>query len=164
MTDLTSFTAAMEQAENQPDAVFTALQKLVQDTIGAKLFTLMTFDWDTQSAQRIYSNMPDAYPISGKKGLDSSDWSLQVLKDKKCFVANSIADIAEVFNDHELIASLGCESCINIPIVVAGTVKGTMNCLDVAGHYTPDRVALAETLKTSGALAFLIHEKETLDV
>jgi len=37
-------------------------------------------------------------------------------------------------------------------------LRGTLNCLDVAGHYTPERVAAAETLKTAGALAFLLAE------
>jgi len=65
--------------------------------------------------------------------------------------------IAAVFPDHELIQSLGCESCLNLPIVVGGIVIGTLNCLDEAGHYTPERVAVSETLKQAGAVAFLLN-------
>jgi GAF domain-containing protein len=72
-------------------------------------------------------------------------------------VANSIEEIAAVFSDHELIRSLGCESCLNLPIVVGGIVIGTLNCLDEAGHYTPERVAASETLKQAGAVAFLLN-------
>ena len=72
------------------------------------------------------------------------------------FVANTIEEIAAVFPDHELIQSLGCESCLNLPIVVAGQVMGTLNCLHEAGHYTADRVAAADTLKQPGALALLV--------
>jgi transcriptional regulator with GAF, ATPase, and Fis domain len=71
-------------------------------------------------------------------------------------VANTIEEIAAVFPDHALIKSLGCESCINIPITFKGDVIGTLNCLDSAGHFTPERVAKAKTLKKSGALAMLV--------
>ena len=76
----------------------------------------------------------------------------------KTFVANTIEEIAEVFPDHELIRSLGCESCLNLPIFINGEMRGTLNCLHEAGHYTPERVAAAETLKPAGALAFLLAE------
>ena len=73
-------------------------------------------------------------------------------------ISNTIEEIADVFPDHALIKSLGCESCLNLPIVIDGRLRGTLNCLDVAGHYTPERVAAAESLKTAGALAFLLAE------
>jgi hypothetical protein len=44
-------------------------------------------------------------------------------------------DVKWAFFDHELIRSLGCESAINVPVVYAGRVLGTMNLLDAAGHY-----------------------------
>jgi hypothetical protein len=118
----------------QPLAMFKALEKLADDTIGIKLFTLMTIDQSRGVAHRKYSNQPDAYPTSG----------------------NSIEEIAAVFPDYELIQSLGCESCLNLPIVINGTVIGTLNCLHEAGHYTTARIAAAHTLKQPGALAFLL--------
>ncbi len=48
---------------------------------------------------------------------------------------------------------------MNVPIVVAGRVLGTLNCLNVAGHFTPERIAAAETLKEAGAIAFLLNER-----
>lgn len=63
-----------------------------------------------------------------------------------------------MFPDHELIQSLGCESCLNLPIIINGQLRGTLNCLHNAGHYTPDRVAAAEGLKPAGALALLLAE------
>ena len=83
-------------------------------------------------------------------------WSEKVEGRHETFVANTIAEIAEVFPDHELILSLGCESCINIPVVIGGQVAGTLNCLHEAGHYTPERVAASEQLKLPGAVAFLL--------
>ena len=95
----------------------------------------MTFDPRTRLAQRIYSNMPDAYPVSGTKPANPTEWSRLVLEEKKTFVANDIDGIARVFDDHELIRSLGCESVMNVPIIVAGEVIGTINCLHEAVLY-----------------------------
>lgn len=155
---MTEMTQALACPENQPQATFEALQKLVQHTIGAKLFTLMEVDHDNNLAWRNYSNMPDAYPVLGKKPRVPNRWTEIVDGQHETFVANSIEEIAEVFPDFPLIQSLGCESCLNLPIVISGKLRGTLNCLDVAGHYTPERVAAAQSLKEAGALAFLMAE------
>lgn len=152
MTDMTQALAA----DNQPAAVFAALEQLVRETIGVKLFTLMEIDRKRGVAWRNYSNMPDAYPTSGEKPLQSNSWTEQVQDRQETFVANTIDEIAAVFPDHELIQSLGCESCLNLPIVVGGVVIGTLNCLHEAGHFTPERINAAQTLKQAGALAFLL--------
>jgi len=143
-------------AGDQPHATFKALEQLVHDTIGIKLFTLMEIDPARAVARRNYSNQPDLYPISGEKPMQSNAWAEQVQDRQETFVANSIEEIAAVFPDYELIESLGCQSCLNLPIVINGTVIGTLNCLHVAGHYTPEKVVAAEKLKHPGAVAFLL--------
>ena len=75
-------------------------------------------------------------------------------------VANDIAGIAAVFPDHALIKSLGCESVINVPIVIGGEVLGTINCLHVAGFYTEEKVAASEGLKLPGAVCVLLDERD----
>ena len=141
---------------NQPDAAYAGLEALVNETIGIKLFTLMELDFARGVAKRTYSNMPDAYPSSGEKPMQPGRWSETVEDRQQTFVANTIEEIAEVFPDHELIQSLGCESCLNLPIVAGGRLLGTLNCLNVAGHFTPERVAAAQTLKLPGAAVFLL--------
>jgi len=151
-------------SNNQPQATFTALEQLVHKTIGIKLFTLMEIDRRKGVARRNYSSQPDAYPVSGEKPIQQNEWTAQVQDRHETFVANTIDEIAAVFPDHELILSLGCESCLNLPIVVNNTVIGTLNCLHDAGHYTPTRIAASESLKQPGALAFLVDafvKKET---
>ncbi|MGY8990518.1 MAG: GAF domain-containing protein, partial [Rhodospirillales bacterium] len=133
-------------------------EALVQETIGAKLFTLMEIDHDRDVAWRNYTNMPEAYPVLGEKPRSQNKWSEIVDVRHETFVANSIDEIADVFPDYELIQSLGCESCLNLPIIIDGRLRGTLNCLDAAGHYTPEKIAAAETLKTAGALAFLMAD------
>jgi GAF domain-containing protein len=161
LTDAYSdFTATLATAA-EPQEAFAALGRLTEELVGVKLFTIMTHDAETREASRIFSNMPDAYPVSGKKPANETDWSRQVMGEKRTFVANDIEGIAQVFYDHELIKSLGCESVINVPVIVAGRVLGTINCLHEAGFYTPERVAGAEALKLPGAACLLLNERYT---
>lgn len=154
--DYLPFTRAVAESGRQPEAALDALCALTRDLVGAKLFTVMTRDPVSNVVQRVYSNMPDAYPVSGTKPANETDWSRQVIRDKRTFVANDIDGIAAVFDDHELIRSLGCESVINVPIVIAGEVMGTINCLHEAGFYTDDKVEAAEALKLPGAVCLLL--------
>ena len=142
---------------NQPRATFEALHQLVRETIGVKLFTLTQVDQSAGLASRIYSSLPDVYPVYGEKQIEPNSWTETVFGRHETFVANSIEDIALVFPDHALIGSLGCGSCTNIPIIIAGQVIGTLNCLHEASHYTADRIAMTEALKPQGALAFLLY-------
>lgn len=157
--DLQPFVAALAMAGPQPHLACAALQALAETLVGVKLFTLMSFDAETGAAARFYSNMPEAYPVSGTKPVNTTDWSRQVLREQQTFVANDIEGIAAVFYDHELIRSLGCESVINVPVVIAGGVVGTVNCLHEAGFYTPERVARAQALKLPAAACLMLNER-----
>lgn len=160
MTDTTpdsAILAALAERGGQPMTALNALGHLTGTVTGARLVTLTTVDPDTGEAERIFSSMPGPYPVSGRKPMNESYWSDIVIRQHQTFVANSIAKIAEVFFDHELIASLGCESVVNLPVVVDGHVIGTINCLDAADYWTPGRLATAETLRLSGAAVFLLH-------
>lgn len=154
---LASFLTAIESEINQPVSTFDQLCGLSRDLIGFKLFTLTSVDLNLGLATRIYSNMPKAYPKQGTKPVPENSWTNSVLKNGEIFVANSNAAIADVFFDHELIASLGCGSAINIPVKVAGKVIGTINCLHKAGHYSEDRVQNSRALALPGAAAFMLE-------
>lgn len=154
-----AFATALAAAEDQPATAFRGLEELTDDTIGVRLFTMLTFDAETRLARRIFSNMPEAYPVSGTKPMKDNDWTRTVLDRGEVFVANDAAGLAEVFFDHELIVSLGCESVLNLPILAGGAVLGTLNCLHGPGHYTPERTAAAGVLCVPGAAAFLLAEK-----
>jgi hypothetical protein len=154
--DYSSFTKAVAENSAQPEAAFAALWQLTRVVVGAKLFTVMTHDGRKGVASRIFSNMPDVYPVSGTKPANVTDWSRQVIEKKQIFVANDFGGIKAVFDDHELIKSLGCESVINVPIVVGGEVLGTINCLHEAGFYTNEKVEAAEALKLPGAVCLLL--------
>ena len=156
--DFAAALAALDDAianDTRADAPWIALETLARKVIGAKLFTTMTVDMKNELARRAYTSDPVSYPSSGTKPIRYDSWFDIVHKQRKSFVANTIEDIAKVFPDYELIDSLGCQSVVNIPVVVRGELLGTVNCLDVAHHYTPERVKASELLKTPARLAFL---------
>lgn len=123
-------------------APFTALHQLADAVVGVKLFTVMETDMAAGVARRSFSSDPEAYAVSGSKPINRTEWFDRVHIERKPFVANTIADIAEVFPDHELIWSLGCGSVVNLPIAVDDAFKGTVNLLHEEHFYTPERVEL----------------------
>jgi len=155
VADLAPLVAAL--AEPAPRlATFRALRQLAYDLLDLKQFTMMTFDRERGVAQRIFSDDPASYPVGGEKPILENAWTEAVLVRHETFVGNSIEDLASVFPDWEKIQSLGLESCLNLPIIVGADVIGTLNCLNVAGHFTPERIDVANQLRLPGAAAFLL--------
>jgi len=145
MTDIPALLADFEQklsAATDPTSPYDALYTLVDGLIGVRLFTFMTLDNENQLARRNYTSNPEAYPVSGTKPIAWNDWSEQVIKGREYFIGNTPADVAAAFFDHELIASLGCGSAVNMPVIVGDAVIGTLNLLHAEGHFTPERVDL----------------------
>jgi GAF domain-containing protein len=153
---IAAFDAAIAEAKGAEEA-FGALQVLAQATVGAKLFTYMSVDIAAELARRAYTSDPKNYPTSGTKPIRYDSWFDIVHKQRQYFVANTIEDIAKVFPDYELINSLGCQSVVNMPVVIGGELIGTVNMLDVEGHYTPERVeVIREVLAVPAKLAALV--------
>jgi len=157
-TDINAYWDEFMEAD-QPRRAFEVLQRITEETVGTKLFTAMTYDASAGLARRTYSGNEAAYPTGGFKPMSIGIWSETVIEKQQPYVSNTIEEIAAVFSDWPLIQSLGCESGCNIPVVVAGDVVGTLNLLDVKGHYTPERMALAMTLRPFAAIAFMAADK-----
>ena len=158
MQAMERFRSAVEGKSDKDNSPFHPLNELVDATVGAKLFSVTVFDPTESLASRVYTNMPEAYPVMGTKEMVPNDWSDCVFDNHRTFAANDIDTIATVFSDHELIRSLGCESVINVPLILDGKVRATLNCLHAAGHYTPGRIARSDALKLPGLLCLLIWE------
>lgn len=142
-SDDISFDHAISTAGDSK-AVWKALEELSGAVVGHKLFTIMTVDNAAGLARRAYTSHPRDYPVSGTKPIHRDQWFDIVHGERRSFVANTIAEIARVFPDFELIASLGCGSVMNLPVVLQGELVATVNMLDEEHHYTPERVAAAE--------------------
>lgn len=115
-------------------------------TLGTRLFTISVQDLSRDVARRAYTSHPVEYPVSGTKPLTRDGWYDHCITGQKVFVANTTPEFARYFFDHALISSLGLGSCINIPVVQAGTVLGTVNLLAEEHHFTADRLAAYEAL------------------
>ena len=159
MTDISHALGEFDRALGDAayaDAAFDALRALTETTVGVRLFTIMTVDMDRMLARRAYTSDPANYPSSGTKPVQMNRWFEVVHTRREMFVANTLAEIAQVFPDHELIGSLGCGSVVNLPIVLGGKLVGTMNILHREHHYTPARTALVATHLSLPAKAALL--------
>ncbi|RAI04447.1 GAF domain-containing protein [Acuticoccus sediminis] len=126
---------------------------------GVKLFTALTIDQTAGLLRRSFSNMPDAYPAKGTKKIADTTITGHLLADAGPVLSDGREAVEANFYDHELIFSLGCESCLNVPITVAGEVIGSINLLHAAGHYTPERIEAAKALRLPAVAAFLIERQ-----
>lgn len=132
---LDTFAEAISTAPNQR-SVFAAAEAAAQTLIGHRLFTIMRFDAERMLVERIHSSNPEAYPIGGQKPKRESAWRRHVLEQGKVFIGHNSDDIRWVFDDSELILSLGLHAVLNVPVKSAGRVVGTMNLLDRTAHYS----------------------------
>jgi hypothetical protein len=127
--------AAVATLAGQPRALHGALDAALGAVLGHRLFTLMRFHADSGESERIYTTHPREYPVGGRKALNATPWTEQVLRRQQPYLGRTPADVRAVFFDHALIASLGCGSVLNLPVAWNGRVLGTINLLHEAGWY-----------------------------
>jgi hypothetical protein len=143
MSPFDSCLSALKQP-GPPDALFAAVDRALAETVGHKLFTLLYVAPNGKRVKRLYTNRPKEYPVGGYKEITDSPWQRHVIRERSAWVGYDAKDVAWAFFDHELIASLGCESAVNVPVVYAGRVLGTLNLLDAAAHYKESDIARIE--------------------
>ena len=120
--------ARAHEAPSQPQAVFAAVDHALAGEIGHRLFTILSYDPDSGVATRLYSNLPDAYPAGGSKTVMPGPWTDTVLARGECYIGYTPDDLRSVFADHELIASLDCQSVLNVPIAGAAAPGDRSTC------------------------------------
>lgn len=133
-------------APGQPAAGFASLEQACSQVIGHKLFTILLFHGDTGESERFHTSHPEAYPVGGRKALNPTFWSEHVLRQQKAYIGRSYDDVREVFFDHALIRSLGCESVLNVPVVLDRRTLGTINLLHEASWYEEAHIEVASVL------------------
>ena len=147
--------AAAVRAAGQPEATFRALDAATGATLGHKLFTCLLHHPTARESERRYTNQPAAYPVGGRKPVQPTPWTRRLFEEHRPYIGYTAEDIREVFFDHALIASLGCASVINLPVVHDGRALGTLNLLHEAGWYGEDDVTLGELFAALAVPAFL---------
>ena len=121
---------------DQPGATFRAIETVLAEAPGHILFTILAHHPASRLSERCHTNMPQAYPIGGRKPVTDSAWMQRVIHRGEPYIGRTHADIAAHFFDHALIQSLGCESILNMPARWRGQTLGTLNLCHRAGHYT----------------------------
>ena len=134
--------AAAASRPGQPTPLYDALQTALARVIGHRLFTLMVFDPHNRDAQRLYSSDPKNYPVGGRKAMSKTPWGEKVIDGKTAWIGYSAEDIRWAYPDHELIASLGLESALNLPVIYDDVFIGSANLLHDANRYTPEDVEI----------------------
>ncbi len=138
-----------------PEAALTALDAAMGATIGHKLFTCLLHHPAARESERRYTNQPAAYPVGGRKPVPDSAWARRLFVEREPYIGYTADDIREVFFDHVLIASLGCASVLNVPVVHDGRTLGVLNLLHEARWYDEADAPLAQVFAALAAPAFL---------
>ena len=149
-------------AAQTPDDAYRAMDTLVRDTVGVDLFTIMTMDLDAMEARRIFTSNEEKYPVTGTKEITKDRWYDIVVTQEETFVANTLEDIATVFQDSNLVGSMGLGSVVNIPVRENGQLVATVNISDAEHHYTPERVAICKA-ELSDAAALTMKRASELN-
>lgn len=149
------FAAALAGAENQPEAGFAALRAYADGLVGAKIFTVLAFDFGRQEVRRVFTSQPDLYPAGATDKLYDTIWERTLIGEKKPLVLNDYAALASLLTEVDTLRDRGMEAMLNLPVVVGGEVLGALNMLHESGRYTPERVAEAQALVPGAAVLLL---------
>lgn len=136
----------LSNAAKSADALFRAIADVAIRRLSAGLVTMMRYDEPNQTVERLYSSVPSAYPVGGKKTKRDSAWSRHVLVEHRVLVSAGDEMLKEHYVDHATITGLGCHSCVNVPLVSEGRCVGTMNICRPQAEWGDDDLALARTL------------------
>ncbi len=140
MMDQIDQVIASYAAPDQPMTTFQAVDAALKHICGHILFTVLISHHATKESERFYTNIPDAYPVGGKKPITDHPLMKKLLGEGTHYIGYTAADIEWAFFDHALIHSLGCESVINMPVRWQGRTIGTLNLLDRANAYNEDMI------------------------
>jgi len=95
----------------------------------------------------VYSSHPVEYPTGGRKVFPrEAPWIRGVVLEQQPYLGPDPESVSAVFEDHDLIASLGCGAVVNVPVVDNGETLGVLNLLDTQGSYSEDSVSAAVPL------------------
>lgn len=120
-----------------------AVEDAVRAEVGFRLFTILVFRNDGREMERVHSSRPVEYPVGGRKVIDqdvAQEWLDASLVHQAPFFGRTRADVERIFKDADLIASLGCGTIINAPILAGGKTIAALNVLDAEGAYADDDV------------------------
>jgi hypothetical protein len=155
---MSTLTRALAERD-QPAATFRALDGLLANLVGHRLFTALLYHPKAAMAERLYSSRPDIYPASGTKALEHAPAMKRVLTSGAPYIGWDAGDIERDFPDHDRIFALGCGSVLNMPVHWQGEVLGQVNLLHEARHFEKAHLPIVEAMAQIVVPAFLIAAK-----
>jgi GAF domain-containing protein len=147
VADLARLSKALERCE-QPPAIYRMIDEIGAEVIGHQLFTIMRLVPDEVEVERVYTNVPNVYPVGGRKKKTDTPWARHVLEAMKVFRADCPDDIRAAFDDHQTILRLGIGSILNVPVVFNQRCLGTVIFCHQTGWYNEEDEAVARVLAT----------------
>jgi hypothetical protein len=129
-----------------PVALCAAVDAFAQPVLRQSLCTVNRLDPQLLRLTRVYSSNPVAYPPGGSKDKRGTAWGQQVLVERRVFVGEGAEAFRGAFDDHEAIARLQLRSIVNVPVVLAGECRGTLNLLMKADSVDASQVGFARLL------------------
>jgi hypothetical protein len=130
---------------NQPSALFEAAGRAFSKLVGFGLYTVTLIVPGGKEVERLHSTNTAVYPVGGRKPVTRDDYDALVNHGKQPFLARAPAEFAS-FPDQAVIVGLGLGAVMNLPVIYAGAVLGTVNLLDREGAYEETHLAPAMIL------------------
>ena len=134
------------------------VKKTLLKEIGFKLFTLTVMHPKRKIVTRIYSSNNKIYPVGGQKKIPKNYWAQVTIKEKKSFIGNNQKQIEKYFYDHKIITDLGCESIINQVIIFNNETIGTINLLNIKGHFSKEHLKKTNFISKFLVPIYLNHQ------
>ena len=137
---------AYDAAPFDPARICAAVDALAQPVMAHALCTVNRFDAPLMQVVRLYSSQPGAYPPGGRKDKRGTAWGRHVLLERRMYVGEGATAIQAAFDDHALIARLGLQSVVNVPVVFEERCLGTLNLLMTRATVAPAQLDFARLL------------------
>ncbi len=101
----------------------------IQALVGCKEITVLMLDSKTGEARRIFSTVPEVFPLFGTKQIPTGPWTNLVVIQRIPAIFIGAEQIQSTFADHEQILAHGIRSVLNVPIISEAQCVGSINCL-----------------------------------
>lgn len=147
---------ALAQAEPaQPGATLAALDTALAGAVGHILCTMQVHHAGGE-AERVWSNLPQAYPVGGRKLASAAPRMRELMQHGRPILIRTEDELRASYPDHAGATALGCGSAMNTPLRWQGRTLGQVNLMHRPGWYTEDDLMLVRCFAQLALPAFLI--------
>lgn len=150
-TDLATLIDALSRCADLDEAMVpidSVLRRLDPDAVVSVNLNATTAQDppDEIQLQRIWTSHPAEYPVTGRKRKRLSRWTETLFVQCRVFVGEGRAMLAQTFDDHALMARLGLNAFINVPLLLDGRTIGTFNVFGPRPAWREGEIAVVRLL------------------